>query len=798
MLVREDSIPKVNVYSSKILFEQVDNRNKKRMAQMLKRKTALSVKHNNSKEKEKNISPMKSPLVSKTNKEDDLLIINLETKKDINNNMDNSGFDKDFLSELKLESDSTNKFKKHLICESNIIDNSPIISNNTFFNENNNYYNNSSTNNSNNNSIINRDSQEKEVNISNLENDSLDDIIINKEDNNLEDDCLNLNNDNEKLLSKSLYNYDHDDDTFHIKEERRIKEENEYALKYLTSSSDSFIQLDNHLVAKAKAQGGEMTESYYQALFPDLMIDTSKSLRSKNYEVTEIIKEEKEIDSPFGKTYYISKNSSKINRISLDKKVELKKDNLIKNTKKKKKFLIKTKSNALLLNNRNKINIEKFKNNKDNKTLLGKKYKSVSNFNNIKEGVHNKAKKNKIIKNDKIKKEKLNLSSSYINLNTNKIRKNKIDLKLSSDYYFYSTFSSNLYKKRKNESKSNLNNSFKLVDRENDISDAFLIHNCVKNIEKTKNLKISKHYLKNINFYNNCTETNNKNKIIKMRNLNHNNFDNLKLDTTILTNTSKISPLKTIDISEKSKYTLIKYDSKKNLKNIKNINKTKNIKKNITHRNILHKNCISFFSLNDSINPKKHLTIKDRGKSFSKLIIKKSEINNMLTTEPNLRRNKSNHRKLNTISNSENMNTETSIMKTRINKINSNLSNNIVTDKKKFVQHYKKVDYSYVKAKVETGLSEDVLKKLLNNNKKLANIEANKKNEIENKQSLLKKCKIGINKTISNFKAIASNIKNKLFKKEKNEKFIINNNGNININRNFKIKKENTFHSKNK
>ena len=798
MLVREDSIPKVNVYSSKILFEQVDNRNKKRMAQMLKRKTALSVKHNNSKEKEKNISPMKSPLVSKTNKEDDLLIINLETKKDINNNMDNSGFDKDFLSELKLESDSTNKFKKHLICESNIIDNSPIISNNTFFNENNNYYNNSSTNNSNNNSTINRDSQEKEVNISNLENDSLDDIIINKEDNNLEDDCLNLNNDNEKLLSKSLYNYDHDDDTFHIKEERRIKEENEYALKYLTSSSDSFIQLDNHLVAKAKAQGGEMTESYYQALFPDLMIDTSKSLRSKNYEVTEIIKEEKEIDSPFGKTYYISKNSSKINRISLDKKVELKKDNLIKNTKKKKKFLIKTKSNALLLNNRNKINIEKFKNNKDNKTLLGKKYKSVSNFNNIKEGVHNKAKKNKIIKNDKIKKEKLNLSSSYINLNTNKIRKNKIDLKLSSDYYFYSTFSSNLYKKRKNESKSNLNNSFKLVDRENDISDAFLIHNCVKNIEKTKNLKISKHYLKNINFYNNCTETNNKNKIIKMRNLNHNNFDNLKLDTTILTNTSKISPLKTIDISEKSKYTLIKYDSKKNLKNIKNINKTKNIKKNITHRNILHKNCISFFSLNDSINPKKHLTIKDRGKSFSKLIIKKSEINNMLTTEPNLRRNKSNHRKLNTISNSENMNTETSIMKTRINKINSNLSNNIVTDKKKFVQHYKKVDYSYVKAKVETGLSEDVLKKLLNNNKKLANIEANKKNEIENKQSLLKKCKIGINKTISNFKAIASNIKNKLFKKEKNEKFIINNNGNININRNFKIKKENTFHSKNK
>ena len=780
MLVREDSIPKVNVYSSKILFEQVDNRNKKRMAQMLKRKSALSAKNKDVKEKENNISPMKSPLVSKINKEDDLLIINLESKKDSNSNMDNSGFEKDFLFELKLESDNINKYKKHLICESNIVDNSPLRSNKTFFNENNNYYNNSSTNNSNNNSIINRDSQEKEVNISNLENDSLDDIIINKEDNNLEEDCLNLNNDNEKVLSKSLYNYDHDDETNLSKEERKIKEENEYALKYLTSSSDSFVQLDNNLVAKAKAQGGEITESYFQALFPDLMNDTNKSLKSKNYEVTEIIKEEKETDSPFGKTYCDSK-ISKTNRVSLNKKGESKNNILIKNKKKKKKFLVKTKSNTLLINNRSIKYLDKSKRNKENKALLGKKYKSISNFNNIKESINNKGKKNKIIKKDKIKKEKLNLSSSYTNLNTNKIRKNKIDLKISNDHFFYSTFSSNLYKKRKNEDKSNINNSFKLIDGENDTNDTFLINNCVKNIEKTKNIKISKHYLKNINFYNNCTETN-KNKLIKMRNISNNNIDNLK--STILTNKSKISSLKTKDISTKSKNILIKNEPKKNLKN----DKIKYIKKNITNRNILHKNCISFFSFNDSINPKKHLTIKDRGKSFSKLILKKTEINNMLNTEPNFTRNKSNHRKLNTISNYENINTETSITKTRINK-NNNISNNTLVNKKKFVQHYKKVDYSYVKAKVETGLSEEVLKKLLNNNKKLANKEANKKNEKQNKQSLLKRCKIGINKTISNFKVMASNIKKKLFKKEKNEKVNINNNDNININRNFKNKK---------
>ena len=761
MLVREDSIPQVNVYSSKILFEQVDNRNKKRMAQMLKRKTALSAKHNDNKEKEKNISPMKSPIILKTNKEDDLLIINLETKKNINNNFDNSYFDKELLTDIKLELDNTNKIKKHLICESNIVDNS-----NTFFNENNNYYNNSSTNNSNNNSIINRDSQEKEVNISNLENDSIDDIIINKD--NLDDDCL-LNNDNEKILSKSLYNYDHDDDNIQSKEERKIKEENEFALKYLTSSSDSFVQLDNNLVAKAKAQGGEMTDSYFQALFPDLIIDNNKSLKTKNYEVTEIIKEEKEVDSPFGKTYYISKRTSKTKRISLKKKIALKDDTFNGNTKKKKKSLIKTKSNALFTNKISKINIDK---SKKNKTLKGKKFKSVSNFKNIYKSVNNK--KDKKVKPEK---EKLNMSSSSTNLNTKKIRKNKIDLKLSNDHEFYSTFSSNLYRRQKSE-----------------INDAYLINNCVKNITKTKNLKISKHYLKNINFYNNCNETNNKNRIIKKRNQNYNNINNLYLNSTILTSKSKLTPLNTTDISRIHKYTLFKYDSKKNMNNNININTIKKTNNNSINKSLLHKNCVSSFSLNESINHKKHLTIKDRGKSFSKLTIKKQEINNMLNTEQNFRRNKSNHKKLNTTSNYETIYTEPSTIKKRARNSN-NMSNNIVTDKKKFVQYHKKIDYSYVKAKVETGLSEDILKKLLNNNKKLVNKETNKKIETEKKQSLFRKCKIGINKTIANFKTMASNIKRKLFKKEKNENLAINDNRNINTSRNSKRKKENSLYN---
>ena len=189
--MREESLPQANIYSNKTLFEQADNRIKKRIAQMLKRKTAFSFK-NISKENEKNISPIKTQIIKNIDKTDKLLINDVNTKKDVKNKIeDNIDYNDEIISELKIENDSNCNIKKHSLCESNIInlDSSPILSNMNI-NENN-YYNNSSTNNSNNNSITFRDSQEKEVNISNLDNNSIDDIIINKEDNNIEEDFLN-------------------------------------------------------------------------------------------------------------------------------------------------------------------------------------------------------------------------------------------------------------------------------------------------------------------------------------------------------------------------------------------------------------------------------------------------------------------------------------------------------------------------------------------------------------------------------------------------------------------------------
>ena len=787
MLVREDSIPKPNVYSSKILFEQVDDRNKKRMAQMLRRKKAFSVKHNDSKEKEKKNSLIESPLASGENKKDSSFKINFCQTDDIiyMKNDNNSDCEKDIISEIKLDSNINCELNKQFICKNNNIniDNSPNISNYTFFNENNNYYNNSSTNNSNNNSIINRDSQEKEVNISNLENDSIDDIIINKEDNNLEENCLNINDENDKILSKSLYNYDHDDDNFQKKEERRIKEENEFALKYLTSSSDSFVQLDNHLAAKVRAQGADMTESYFQALFPDLIFDNNKPLKTKNYEVAEIIKEEKENDSPFGKTNYFYTHSSKISRKNLENELNLKPENSFGNIKKLKNSLVKTKSNLLLHNKMNNINDEKNNTNKydiNKKNLKLIKYKSVANFKNIKKINKNKEEKITKKKKDKSEKGKLNISSSLSNLNIDKIRNNKLNLKIQTDSELYSTFSLNLNnrgksevrKNKKNRNKSYFKNSFtNLLDEENELNDTKLIFNCVKNIGQTKNLKISKHYLKNINFYNEHTEPNSKNKKIIKRNQNKNGVKKINLDTTVLNNTTRLTNLKTTDIIKRPKYTLIKNDLEKNLSRIDknyistNINSLQKINKKIKNRNCIHRNCISSIYSNGKIKQKKCIIMKDRVKSFSKLITKKNEIYDITNIESTFRRTKSIHKKLNTISNYDLINTETSTNKIKIRK-NNNMSNNIFPDKKKIV-HYKKIDYSYVKAKVETGLSEEILKKLLNNNKKINNKETANKIEQEKKQSLFRKCKTNMNRTIEYFKSKASNIKKKLLKNDK-------------------------------
>ena len=116
---------------------------------------------------------------------------------------------------------------------------------------------------------------------------------------------------------------------------------------------------------------------------------------------------------------------------------------------------------------------------------------------------------------------------------------------------------------------------------------------------------------------------------------------------------------------------------------------------------------------------KLNLSKTDLMKSESKLTIKKIKQNLANNRYHLLIRSKTQKKIKKTNTNNENiMLNSTCILKNNKKKINNNDNSNI--KKNKFKTFYKKIDYSYVKPKVETGLSEIMLKKLLNNNKKIS------------------------------------------------------------------------------
>ena len=486
MLVREESLPKTSIYSSKILFEQADSRNKKRMAQMLKRKTELSTKNKLTKTDNNKFSPKNSSSIPKIDESNDLSFLNIIRDQENNNNINNiinnePNNNNQVIIDIKVGS-GEEKDKNAISIINNYVKNDNFSAASNINNENNNYYNNSSTNNSNNNSY--KDFQEKEVNISNLDNDSIDEIILNKED----------EENTHGVRTSNLFDYDKDDDNTINKEENKIKEENEFALKYLSSSSDSFIQLDNKLVARVKAQGGDMTESYLQALFPQINLDNSKSLKNKNYEVIDIIKEEKEVESPlrnknnkdYNKENEVNKENIDINlNISSESSYQFPKK---KSTNKKSNYLL-YKKNKVNMKKIDKNNISKdFKNSKNSKNNFNEsKYKENLSFTNSQKILKKHNTISKMIINNKNNKNNKNSylknSSSFSNI---KLQKDK---KVNNNSFLYSSFSSNLYTKTKTEEK--LNNIQKKFKKKEDLNDS-LICNYINNINKPKNIKIKK------------------------------------------------------------------------------------------------------------------------------------------------------------------------------------------------------------------------------------------------------------------------------------------------------------------
>ena len=621
MLLRQESLPQANIYSSKILFDQMEDRNKKRMNQILRRKKALSTRNKTTKFEEE-----KSSISPKREKEE----ANINIFSQFNQSIYNFNYTDE------------NYPKKKLEIKNSVND----INNNNSTNQNS--------------SILNKDSQEKEVNISNIEEDTTDILIPNPNQNiNNNNASSNFNKNNKSIVNIDVVDCDEslNDES---KETTNYFDSNEFAIKYLSSSLDSFIKLDNHLVAKAKYQNNCFTDSYSQALEMNYNdhINDFKTLHSKNYLVTEIIKEEreKEGETPLKnrnkkekqkekerhKNNFNSNNeekeilkrmerrkaySKRIRNNMLNKKL---KDDLGINSSNKKnadKVVNKSKSCKKLIGNVNLIKgcknncIYKNNNFKKNGFYIKRKKNqddiSINNLNNIgRKTIGNINKKlslnssfNILSKTDKYKKTITGMNSSK-NININN-KNEKLYKGVCTSRSNLNIFKNNIISKNKDNLNMSMNNFYpKLIRKEkirksksakriNDISKKYTLNN---NQEKNQNLtnkklliKMKKEKINQKNDINNSNRLLKKNPTmgrltcVKKLNINKKNdsskVDNLNKTVIISSNKNESSFLSNAVSYKNIKYKKYNNNNNNNIINSRNSMpfkaKTKKIVKNI-------------------------------------------------------------------------------------------------------------------------------------------------------------------------------------------------------------------------
>ncbi len=467
MILRQESLPQANIYSSKILFDQMEDRNKKRMNQILRRKKALSTKNKTVKydEEKSNISPKREKEESNIN------ILNQFSQSISNINPINEDYPKNKV-ELKNSINDINN-------------------NSTNYNS----------------SILNKYSQEKEVNVSNIEGDNTELFISNQ---NL---TQNINNKNSTpnifKNNKSIINIDiiNCDESFNEenKDNSNYFDSNEFAIKYLSSSSDSFIKLDNHLVAKAKFQNNCFTDSYSQALemnYNDNSI-TYKTLFSRNYLVTEIIKEERERE---GETP-LKRKTKKEKEKNKNKNVNDEEKEIMKRIERRRAYSKRIRNNALNKNVKDELGINP---NINKKIAVKVMNKSKSCKRLITNDIMNKECKNICI----YKKNDIKKNSFYI-----KRKKNQDEI---NNKYLNNTGRRTVYNINK---KLSLNNSFNYLSKNDKNKKIITAMNSSKNL-KINNNKNEKPYKgistnrSNLNIFKNNLIAKNKNNLnISMNNL---------------------------------------------------------------------------------------------------------------------------------------------------------------------------------------------------------------------------------------------------------------------------------------
>jgi hypothetical protein len=163
--------------------------------------------------------------------------------------------------------------------------------------------NNNDENEKNNSVIINEDNQNNNQTLENNDN--------NEEDENVELNISNLEIDINQINNDSNYAQNEDELVM------SGSNSNEFAKKYLSSKSKSFIKFSNNLTARVAAHSLKNSPSYILALCPELLDgNDKKNLIKDNYEVTDAISEEMESET------FTPRQSEKIdysiNRITIE------------------------------------------------------------------------------------------------------------------------------------------------------------------------------------------------------------------------------------------------------------------------------------------------------------------------------------------------------------------------------------------------------------------------------------------------------------------------------------------------
>jgi len=370
--------PQANIYSSKTLFENLENRNQKRKAQIMKRKMFLT-----SKNKIINLN------VTIKDKSSEQMITQStqETITNVNNNiydLSKSVIRQDHFCNKVLCTTKSKTIERFLSSFKNYNNNADSLYIGQNFN------------------ISNECLGEKEVNISNL----------NDNENYLEVYNTNGKDDKPKSQNKIINFNDKLTNNYNLKginkienmnQKKKIFQGNKYAIEFLSSSLDSFIELKNKLVTKVKYDKNYFTLSYSQALFSDFNNLEKKKFgedKINDYEVNDIIKEENESCSPNDK-YSLEQsimmispknNNNKITRKCKNKMPNKSFSKIVENNYMRhnnismKKYSFNQNS---LKNNNNKLGIRKYelslemKNKR--KTYENKEYQNLLDVNNKKQ-----------------------------------------------------------------------------------------------------------------------------------------------------------------------------------------------------------------------------------------------------------------------------------------------------------------------------------------------------------------------------------------------------------------------------